>query len=49
MAKAGTVPTQQMCPDCGHDRKVHSRKGCLDNGMCDRGCKKTYMDLSPRK
>jgi hypothetical protein len=35
---------EQKCKDCGHLRRVHSIKGCLNNGMCIQGCQNKYMD-----
>jgi hypothetical protein len=40
---------ETICPECDHSRRHHSRQGCLHDGLCEYGCKKTYMDLSPRR
>jgi hypothetical protein len=40
---------ERKCPDCGHDARQHSIVGCLNNGKCEYGCKKTFRDLSPNK
>ena len=35
---------KQVCKQCWHERKVHSREGCYDKGMCVYNCKVKFMD-----
>lgn len=43
---------RQKCPACGHPRTSHTGNpyiGCIHNGACEYGCKKTYNDLTRKK
>lgn len=42
-AEKGTAP--QPCPDCPHERRVHSRNGCEERGC---PCRTTYMQIGER-